>query len=94
MCVTYIKPMVFQFHLVRLKVSVSIVRVPSPVFQFHLVRLKVLKGLIWQTAQRISIPFSTIIRSGWHLIQKYLIRFQFHLVRLKEYIDIDKSGIL
>ena len=74
---------IFQFHLVRLKVSENNVERWRTQFQFHLVRLKA----------SISHCFTRIYQFQFHLVRlkaeaikkaKEAFRFQFHLVRLKE----------
>ena len=50
----------FQFHLVRLKDSITRKTERTKAFQFHLVRLKVNDGTKHSRHVNVSIPFSTI----------------------------------
>ena len=79
----------FQFHLVRLKASSIGLVCPAFLFQFHLVRLKGRRFLSGYRIFRISIPFSTIKSSLKKTSSDISLKFQFHLVRLKESATVD-----
>ena len=63
-------------------------------FQFHLVRLKETPTLGTTGIVPVSIPSGTVKRFANIGEQEVLIRFQFHLVRLKAFANIGEQEVL
>ena len=75
--------LLFQFHLVRLKVYGSSLFLRCFRFQFHLVRLKVEDEMTWRFASTFQFHLVRLKVVHWFKRQWMRERFQFHLVRLK-----------
>ena len=73
----------FQFHMVRLKVSGKESCTGAGTFQFHMVRLKVVTGSVYGY-QPTKFQFHMVRLKDSQARRRYFdSMFQFHMVRLK-----------